>query len=71
MSEVPLKRHNLCFDRTHFSASCTLNPNPESRYEFSDNNYSGADMIGPYCFKRTLGKGAEGVVKLAINTQVL
>ena len=28
-------------------------------------------MIGPYCFKRTLGKGAEGVVKLAINTQVL
>mmetsp|Transcript_62919 Transcript_62919/g.150547 ORF Transcript_62919/g.150547 Transcript_62919/m.150547 type:complete len:926 (+) Transcript_62919:90-2867(+) len=41
----------------------------EREYEFSDNNYSGADMIGPYCFKRTLGKGAEGVVKLAINTQ--
>jgi serine/threonine protein kinase len=41
----------------------------EREYEFSDNNYSGADMIGPYCFKRTLGRGAEGVVKLALNMQ--
>ena len=28
-----------------------------------------ADRVGPYRFIRTLGRGAEGVVKLAINTE--
>ena len=40
----------------------------EREYELSDNDFSAAERVGPYRFIRTLGKGAEGVVKLAINT---
>jgi tRNA A-37 threonylcarbamoyl transferase component Bud32 len=41
----------------------------EREYELSDNNFSSAEGVGPYRFIRTLGKGAEGVVKLAINAE--
>jgi len=41
----------------------------EREYELMDNAYTGADLIGPYRLTRTLGKGAEGVVKLGVNTE--
>lgn len=40
----------------------------EREYELSHNDFSAAERVGPYRFIRTLGRGAEGVVKLAINT---
>mmetsp|Transcript_44110 Transcript_44110/g.139184 ORF Transcript_44110/g.139184 Transcript_44110/m.139184 type:complete len:811 (-) Transcript_44110:902-3334(-) len=41
----------------------------EREYELFDNAYQGGDIIGPYRLLRTLGKGAEGVVKLANNVE--
>lgn len=56
--------HSGTLSREEFMQLATM---VEREYELSDNNFSGADRVGPYRFIRTLGKGAEGVVKLAIN----
>jgi len=57
--------HSGSLSREEFMQLATM---IEREYELSDVNFSAAERVGPYRFIRTLGKGAEGVVKLAINS---
>jgi len=56
--------HSGTLSREEFMQLATM---VEREYELS-NDFSAADRVGPYRFIRTLGRGAEGVVKLAINS---
>jgi len=57
--------HSGSLSREEFMQLATM---IEREYELSDSAFSATERVGPYRFIRTLGKGAEGVVKLAINS---
>jgi serine/threonine protein kinase len=59
--------HSGQLSREEFMQLATM---VEREYELlnTDSERSAAERVGPYRFIRTLGRGAEGVVKLAINS---